>query len=223
MSTPFPTHGDPVRAAPIAPPGFRRQPTQARSRKMVEFIEQACERLLETEGADAITPRRLSDLAGVEVGSLYQYFPNVEAVIASVFRRRALEFCRAQARRLESLDRRTFADAVRETLHVVIQFHAHMHRLAPAFYLKYGEHYFDLGHYLDEILDTQGATERVLQRHYDASGIASADTEIAAFLMCRCVTSAIVETARQRPEYLTRPAFEDHLVNLCLGIARPAL
>ena len=32
-----------------------------------------------------------------------------------------------------------------------------------------------------------------------------------------------VETARERPEYLTRPPFEDHLVNLVLGLARPAL
>jgi AcrR family transcriptional regulator len=216
-----PRRAQDARAFVVDPPGFRRQPSQERSRRMVAFIEEACERLLESEGADAISPRRLADVAGVEVGSLYQYFPNVEAVIAAVCRHRTLAFCRAHAARVETFAHLSFADALRETLHGVIAFHAQMHRLVPAFYLKYGEHYFDLSRYLDEIFDTQGATQRVLQRHYDACGIQAMDTEMAAFLMCRCVTSAIVETARERPEYLERPAFEEQLVNLCLGLARP--
>ncbi|HKY89464.1 MAG TPA: TetR/AcrR family transcriptional regulator [Nevskiaceae bacterium] len=224
-SVPTGTRGAPPegRAFVVDPPGFRRQPSQERSRRMVAFIEEACERLLEADGADAISPRRLADLAGVEVGSLYQYFPNVEAVIAAVCRRRTLEFCRRHAERVAGFERMSFTDAVRVTLRGVIEHHAAMHRLAPAFYLKYGEHYFDLSRYLDEIFGTRGSTQHILQRHYEASGINAVDTEMAAFLMCRCVTSAIVETARERPEYLTRPPFEDHLVNLVLGLARPAL
>lgn len=56
-------------------------PVQARSAQMVKAILQAAIRVLEREGAGAFTTVRVAEVAGVSVGSLYQYFPNKQAIL----------------------------------------------------------------------------------------------------------------------------------------------
>lgn len=68
---------------PISP---RKQPLQGRSRVTYDAVLQACAQLLVTGGVAAITTNRLAELAGVSVGSLYQYFPNKAAILAELVR-----------------------------------------------------------------------------------------------------------------------------------------
>jgi len=60
----------------------RRQPRQARARAKVERILVAARELLVAEGAEAFNTNRVAELAGVGVGSLYEYFPNKQAIVA---------------------------------------------------------------------------------------------------------------------------------------------
>lgn len=69
----------PRRPSPALTP--RKTPKQARSSRLVEAILQAAIRVLEREGAAAFTTIRVAGLAGVSVGSLYQYFPNKESIL----------------------------------------------------------------------------------------------------------------------------------------------
>ncbi len=62
----------------IAP---RKQPVQARSAQLVADILKAAIRVLEREGAHRFTTIRVAQAAGVSVGSLYQYFPNKQAIL----------------------------------------------------------------------------------------------------------------------------------------------
>ena len=62
----------------IAP---RKLPVQARSAQLVADILQAAVRVLEREGAQRFTTIRVAEAAGVSVGSLYQYFPNKQAIL----------------------------------------------------------------------------------------------------------------------------------------------
>lgn len=66
----------------------RKQPRQARSRALVEAILDATERVLAQEGAEPATTTRIAEVAGVSVGSLYQYFPSRDALLAAVIERR---------------------------------------------------------------------------------------------------------------------------------------
>jgi AcrR family transcriptional regulator len=59
----------------------RKQPKQARSRQLVEDILAAAGRILEREGHLRFTAARVAEEAAVSVGSLYQYFPNKEAIL----------------------------------------------------------------------------------------------------------------------------------------------
>ncbi|HTB59939.1 MAG TPA: TetR family transcriptional regulator [Polyangia bacterium] len=59
----------------------RKRPKQARSARLVEAILQAAVRVLERDGAAGFTTVRVAERAGVSVGSLYQYFPNKQAIL----------------------------------------------------------------------------------------------------------------------------------------------
>jgi AcrR family transcriptional regulator len=59
----------------------RKHPSQARSRQLVAEILAAAGRVLARDGARRFTAARVAEEAFVSVGSLYQYFPNKEAIL----------------------------------------------------------------------------------------------------------------------------------------------
>jgi AcrR family transcriptional regulator len=59
----------------------RRRPLQRRSAELVDAILEAAVRVLVRDGARRFTTVRVAEEAGVSVGSLYQYFPNKEALL----------------------------------------------------------------------------------------------------------------------------------------------
>lgn len=72
----------PSHAAALTKP--RKRPTQARAQVTVEAILRACAHILGAEGYDAVTTNRVAARAGVSIGSLYQYFPSKEAMVAEL-------------------------------------------------------------------------------------------------------------------------------------------
>jgi AcrR family transcriptional regulator len=65
----------------------RKKPRQPRSRFTVEAIVEAATRILERDGLVALNTNRVAEVAGVSVGSLYQYFPNKDALLAALIAR----------------------------------------------------------------------------------------------------------------------------------------
>lgn len=63
----------------------RKGPSQQRSRTTVENIMQSALELIARDGFHALTTTRIAEHAGVSVGSLYEYFPNREAVLLSLY------------------------------------------------------------------------------------------------------------------------------------------
>ncbi|HVH44752.1 MAG TPA: TetR/AcrR family transcriptional regulator, partial [Labilithrix sp.] len=75
----------------------RKDPVQGRSREMVDAILDGAVRAFmsasgsvydadETKGSPSVN--RIAEIAGVSIGSLYQYFPGKTAIIAALVRRR---------------------------------------------------------------------------------------------------------------------------------------
>lgn len=64
----------------------RKRAAQGRSRATVAAITEAAARILADEGLDAVTTNAVAMRAGVSIGSLYQYYPNREAILADLLR-----------------------------------------------------------------------------------------------------------------------------------------
>src|SRR5262249_26768949 len=73
----------------------RKLPKQDRSRATVDAILEASVRVFLEDGFTAATTSRIAELAGVSIGSFYQYFSNKEALIQALGER--------EMRRMQSL------------------------------------------------------------------------------------------------------------------------
>ncbi|KEZ05452.1 TetR family transcriptional regulator [Burkholderia sp. MSh2] len=69
---------------PLSP---RKAPRQRRSAATVDAIVEAAARVLERDGFDGYTTNAVAALAGVSIGSLYQYFPNRDALTVALVER----------------------------------------------------------------------------------------------------------------------------------------
>jgi AcrR family transcriptional regulator len=59
----------------------RKQPLQARSRETVRVILRAAAQVFGSRGYAASTTNHIAERAGVSIGSLYEYFPNKDALL----------------------------------------------------------------------------------------------------------------------------------------------
>jgi AcrR family transcriptional regulator len=66
----------------------RKLPRQERSRATFEAILDACARLLSERPLAGITTNHIARRAGVGIGSLYEFFPNREAILGVLLERR---------------------------------------------------------------------------------------------------------------------------------------
>lgn len=73
---------------PAGPPPYaavlRQQPQQERSRRRVEQILGAAAELLADHEPEELTVRAITERAGVPTGTLYQFFPDLDAVLQAV-------------------------------------------------------------------------------------------------------------------------------------------
>lgn len=91
----------------------RKTPQQARSRFLVEQMVEATARVLRHEGLDALTTNRIAEVAGVSIGSLYQYFPSKEALLAQVVERELAADVVAMKELMSSLEGRPLRESFR--------------------------------------------------------------------------------------------------------------
>jgi AcrR family transcriptional regulator len=66
---------------------LRHAPRQSRSKATFEQILDATAELLELKGLEAINTNAIARAAGINVATLYQYFPNKQAVLLALFKR----------------------------------------------------------------------------------------------------------------------------------------
>lgn len=104
----------------------RKLPTQARARVTVDAILRAAAHILRNQGWDACNTNAVARRAGVSIGSLYQYFPSKDALLAAIAEDHA-------TRGLEILTRavleagqqpRSIGETVRHYIRAMIAMHA---------------------------------------------------------------------------------------------------
>lgn len=65
----------------------RRKPQQNRARQTVEVVLDSVAELLKRDGVGAVTTNRIAGVAGVSIGSVYQYFPDKKAIFIALHQR----------------------------------------------------------------------------------------------------------------------------------------
>jgi AcrR family transcriptional regulator len=78
----------------------RRQPRQRRALQTVDAVLDAVIRILKREGFQGVTTNRIAEVAGVSIGSLYQYFPDKQSIFEALHQRHIDQIDRLVASKL---------------------------------------------------------------------------------------------------------------------------
>jgi len=105
----------------------RKTASQERSRATVDALVEATARILVREGFDKASTNRIAEAAGVSIGSLYQYFPTKEALVAAVIDRHNKDLMQVARGALAEAASLPLEDAIRRLITIAID----AHRLDP--------------------------------------------------------------------------------------------
>ncbi len=194
----------------------RKEASQERSRATVDALVQATARILVREGFDKASTNRIAAVAGVSVGSLYQYFPSKEALVAAVIERHQQEIMRVVRGELAEAANQPIEQGVRTLVAVAVK----AHRVDPKLHRVLAEQIPRVGRL--EKAETFNRENYALFRAYlekHREEIRAADLGLAAFV---CVTSieALTHTAVLRHEIVSdkaTAALVDEATRLVVG------
>lgn len=108
---------------------MRKAPKQKRSREMVSRLLDATAATLAERGLDNTTTNHIAERAGVSIGSLYQYFPDKEALVEALLERMGADISQSFRQRAEQVDINQFR--LREVASVAIAFGLNLIRHDP--------------------------------------------------------------------------------------------
>jgi AcrR family transcriptional regulator len=174
----------------------RKSPRQARSKVTVEAILTAAAQVLIELGYEGATTGRVAERAGVSIGSLYQYFPNKEALIAALIERHADQIVEIMQRALHDPAKLTLEEGLRAIIHAGTR----AHRVHPALHKILNEQVPRVGQ-LAKAMDTHRKIAAVIEdflRAHAHEMLADHDPAVAAIVI-ETALEALVHKARHRP------------------------
>jgi AcrR family transcriptional regulator len=110
----------------------RKLPNQERAKATVTAILDATARILAEDGFEAVNTNRVAEVAGVSVGSLYQYFPNKAALVGAVAVRHTETMAAIVAAGVRAAAGDDLPDLVRTLIRSTMQAHAENPKLRRA-------------------------------------------------------------------------------------------
>ena len=216
-----PPSSDP-RPAPGQLPALRKRPNQSRSRALVDAVAQACLHILDKEGEEALTVARIAEVSGAAVGSIYQYFPNKDAIVAMLYERVLDEESEQLLCMREKLAAAPLPAALREILANIVRVELRLFKLNQSFHLRHHaalhlgmwrSPYRTAGEFIE-------ATWLALLQ-MRAHEISAPHPEMAAYLVGQGLRSVVRSALQDIPGQLESPAFLDSLVAMAVGCLRP--
>jgi len=193
---------------------MRKIPRQARARQTVDFILDAAAYILAERGLDGFTTNHIAERAGVNISSLYQYFPNKLAILEALRARHMASPDENYAVWLERSRDLPLKEVVRSIVDLALEMHASnpvMHKL---------------------FLETLPRQTRHPHDHFEAERIAkmatillprsraSQNPDMMLFIVRHALTWVLHEAVCERPDWLKDPTFRDELVTLLVNFLR---
>ncbi|NLD01149.1 MAG: TetR/AcrR family transcriptional regulator [Gammaproteobacteria bacterium] len=200
---------------------LRRQPTQSRAEATLRAIREACLKILEEEGLKRLTTNRIAEVAGVSIGSLYQYYADKHAIAADI----CDELLTAELSEVRRIDQHTLS-IVASSLEKMIAFfvreyiarHQRLYSKLKSFYLEMHWHY----NYEDYVhrrhprkLKAVEWLPSALEQHRDSIGVRNLN--LAATMVVNILEGTLHATLDHNAELIFDPAFEQEMVAVILS------
>jgi AcrR family transcriptional regulator len=192
----------------------RKEPRQARAQATVNAILEATVQVLDREGLEAATTTRVAEVAGVSVGSLYQYFSHRDAILNALQDR---EFERTLRLLQDVLANANLAKNPRETVSSVVQGLASLYRASPGLHRVLAIEGLRVAK-ADRVHDFDSRVLAIV-RHFLAATdapIRRKNVDAAAFVTLQAVRATMLAHLLERPPGIEEHAIVDELVDLVL-------
>jgi len=199
----------------------RKNASQERSRATVDALVEATARILVREGFEKTSTNRIAEIAGVSVGSLYQYFPGKEALVAAVIDRHNEEIMGIVRATLTEVTDMPIEKAVRRLVAVAIE----AHRINPKLHRVLAEQIPRAGK-----LDVEAFNREVhtLVRAYLDSRrkeMRKIDLDVATFICVSAIEAVahnvVLNQAEILPDKMVR-TLVDETTRMVVGYLRPS-
>lgn len=195
----------------------RKQPRQDRSRATVEAVLTATSQVLVARGYAGLTTTEVARVAGVSVGSLYQYFPNKEAAVLAVLERYLDDLVASMAREVAAAGP-SLEEQVTAALRGLLAAKARDPALSVA--LKYQLPAVGRDPRVQRVLRrSQKLVADMLAAHRAALG--GLDLAWAAQVVVNAVDGVIASVLETAPRRLREPPLLRELCRLVLGYLHP--
>lgn len=197
-----------------APTRVYRQPQQARAKETVDALLSATKTLLVQKGVEGATTNAIAELAGVSIGSLYQYFPSREAIIAELSRRHVAQVLALIFAEVDALAGASLRVGARRLIQLMIDVHRQDPELHSAIEASHPR--LAARAQLAQVEAQVMATARAYLENHRAE-LAVDDLDRAAFLVVTTIEAVTHEATFRRPDLLESDALVDDITRLVLG------
>lgn len=199
----------------------RKAPRQSRSQATVTAILDATARILVEFGIKAASTNAVAERAGVSVGSLYQYFPNKDALISALHARHGEQMMAVIQHALTKAMDATLENALVGLIEATVEAHrvdADLHRVLEQ---HLGDEHWDERH-AEYVVVMEDRIVAMLASHRDE--ITAPDLKLAAFMLMTSAHALIHAVVLERPRGVSlKAATQDivHMMHAYLTCARP--
>jgi AcrR family transcriptional regulator len=202
---------------------LRKLPKQNRSRFLVDAIKEACLIELKRNGTARLTSHRIAEIAGVAVGSVYQYFASADAIIAAILQEKIEKNVERAERALSGRWRHLDLYAcLRELLEGLVHYYIQLHSFGTEFCRRYRadleyHRWFRLEHQYGD--DLTYILYRLIGSHLPDMPLVVAEQR--SRLLAGAVRGAL-DGLLSRNEYsappLSQPGLVEPLLEMCKGL-----
>ena len=196
----------------------RKRPLQERSKATVETILEAAAHVLVTSGYEGTTTKAVAERAGVSIGSLYQYFPSKEALVAMLLERFHQRSLAVLSHRLAPHPITDLEQEVRELVRVLVEFHGENPRLQRLL-LEQAPRLGPLQGVQQIEARVESLVQIVLAQNLEFER--PRNLGLVVFIIMRALRSAVWAAVVERPELMGTPELVEELSALVLGYLRP--
>jgi AcrR family transcriptional regulator len=183
----------------------------------VEVIVEATARVLLKDGFEACTTNRVARAAGVSIGSVYQYFPDKEALVLAVMAQHLGQLREAVTRRLGELAGADLAVVVQEMVRAMLE----SKRIQPRLHRVLLEQVPRIGA-LKRLHELNAPYEPLLTGWLEAhrEGLHLPSPSVTAFVLIAAVEGVLTRVLLERSAWLDEGVLEPELTRLVLSYLR---